>query len=442
VEYGFLRAVNRFMAMPDLQIASATPLATWRGAGVLYFNWWFIVPVTGFALLLYTLGENRSLRYNLAIFTGFFLCSTMLGLSHTFSKSTWSLGSSFSSFYQTIAQFAVENLFPAEREALTFQQPDLPQKNIILVIDESIRGDHLSINGYERETTPVLEKLARLEGILHNWGLAVAGATCSYPSNALILTGVRPGRDAFIDTEKYPTVFQYAKAMGYVTHYMDIQTNSLWNGLTDEDIVYIDNWHKAIDFGENDSSDFRSADLIAKIVSSGTGNFIVLNKRGVHFLYEDTYPDDSTVWAPIPSDYMREPELVKNPYDNGIRYNVNTFFERLLKNPSILENTTILYTSDHGQTLFENHVSWLHCNFTQQEATVPLIILGMNLPKVDTSFPASHENILPTILDLMNIPPAQWAHPYAPSLFDATRDLYPDRFFLNGSLERVDFPDP
>ena len=68
----------------------------------------------------------------------------------------------------------------------------LPKNNIVLVIDESIRGDHLSVNGYKRETTPFLDALSQ-EDSFYNWGLAVAGATCSHPSNSLILTGVRQG---------------------------------------------------------------------------------------------------------------------------------------------------------------------------------------------------------------------------------------------------------
>ena len=129
-------------------------------------------------------------------------------------------------------------------------------------------------------------------------------------------------------------------------------------------------------------------------------------------------------------------------YDNGILYNVNTFFERLLADPKILENTDILYTSDHGQTLFENHASWLHCNYTPQEATVPLILIGQNLPLINDTYLASHSNIFPTLLDLMGVPADQRLHSYAPSLFAGAEDITTDRFFFDGSLRLVDFPDP
>ena len=62
----------------------------------------------------------------------------------------------------------------------------------MLIIDESIRPDHLSLNGYKRATTPYLEELARQPGLVHNWGAAASGATCSQLSNALMITGVTP----------------------------------------------------------------------------------------------------------------------------------------------------------------------------------------------------------------------------------------------------------
>jgi glucan phosphoethanolaminetransferase (alkaline phosphatase superfamily) len=332
-------------------------------------------------------------------------------------------------------------MLPSEREVVSYCHPELPRNNIVLVIDESIRGDHLSINGYGRETTPFLSQLAKKEEDFHSFGLAVAGATCSYSSNALILTGVRPGIDEFERTVNYPTLFQYAKTMGYTTYYMDAQTNSLWNGLTDQDLSSIDSWLKARDFGDDLNSDFRAADRIAEIVLGSTGNFIVLNKRGVHFLYESSYPSEAAVWFPLPGDYLKDPSLVLNSYDNGVLYNVNTFFERLLVDPEILETTVILYTSDHGQTLFENDVSWLHCNSTLQEATVPLMLIGRDLPPVTYSARTSHSNILPTLLDLMAVPAGQRMHVYSSSLFTNPGDLPNIHYFLDGSLQLVSFPD-
>jgi glucan phosphoethanolaminetransferase (alkaline phosphatase superfamily) len=440
VQYGFWRAVQRFMIPADLKIAAATPIEMWKGAGVLFFDWRFIVPVIVFVLWLFMFGKRQGLKISFTKFGSLLLFVVVLSFFYSSSYTAFDLGSSFSSFYQTIARFIIENALPTEREAIGWSHAQAPKNNIVLVIDESIRPDHLSINGYERETTPFLDRFAKTEDGFHNIGVAVSGGTCSYASNALLLTGVCPGSDDFQKTASYPTVFQYAKAMGYQTFYLDVQTNSLWNGLTDRDLPFIDSWFKARDFGYDFDGDFRAADLIVEIVSERSGNFIVLNKRGVHFLYENSYPQEGAVWPPPPRKYVADPVLVLNPYDNGIIYNVNTFFERLLANPQILENATIIYTSDHGQTLFENHVTWPHCNDTPQEATVPLILIGRHLPSIDPSWHASHSNILPTILDLMGVPSEERLHLYAPSLFSEAE--HSTDYFYFGAGRLIDFSDP
>lgn len=444
IQFGFWKAVGRFMSTVDLKIAASTPFSTWQGAGAIYYDPRFIVPVLVFIACLAVFGGGGKAWKPGLVRSGLFLAFILLlGVSHALAAKELDQGPSVSSFHQTIARFIFEEMIPSNRDAVELITTERPQNNIVLVIDESIRGDHLSVNGYVRETTPFLDMLATQEDVLQNAGLAVAGATCSHPSNSLILTGVRPGVDDFDLIERYPTVFQYAKAMGYQTIYMDAQTNSFWNGLTEDDLPFLDRWFKVKDLGEDIQSDFRAADIIFETVSGSLGNFIVLNKHGVHFLYEGSYPEEAARWGPVPGEYTSQPELVVNPYDNGIRYNVNTFFERLLPDLDVLDTTTILYTSDHGQTLFDGGVSWLHCNYTPAEATVPLLLFGRDLPVVQAQdFSASHSSILPTLLDLMGVPDGHRIHTYAPSLFSGMTESDSPRYFLNGVLQPVEFPRP
>ncbi|MCC7189313.1 MAG: hypothetical protein IT312_11270 [Anaerolineales bacterium] len=76
------------------------------------------------------------------------------------------------------------------------------------------------------------------------------------------------------------------------------------------------------------------------------------------------------------------------------------------------------------------------------EATVPLLLIGANLPLSDTSYSASHANILPTLLDLMGVPSEARLRTYAPSLLTATAELNAPRIFLDGRLLPVEFPEP
>jgi glucan phosphoethanolaminetransferase (alkaline phosphatase superfamily) len=306
-----------------------------------------------------------------------------------------------------------------------------PQNNIVFVIDESLRGDHLSINGYSRDTTPTLKNLMD-DGFIDNWGLAVSSTTCSFSSNPHILTGALPTIDDYSMVSTLPTIFQYAYAMGYRTYYLDAQENYLWNGLTPSDKKYIEMWKNSDDFGENYLADQQAARFIRQELQNSVGNFMVLNKKGMHIKYENNYPENEGLWFPTPPDknYRINHALVLNTYDNAVHYNLESFFKVLLPNRKPLPNTVILYTSDHGDTLQENGEAWSHCSNTSPEATVPLFMIGEIENQPDTNYQASHSNIFPTLLDLMNVPENARQKQYNYSLLKANSSMNGPRYYF------------
>lgn len=217
IQYGFWKAVQRFLLVVELNLATAIPMDIWAGAAKLYFDWRFVFPAL-FLLWLMRLFSNP-LKEKMSMLYG--ACWIFLVVSANFGYSYIAInpeqGTAFTSFYQTVARFAAETVFTPGRAPLATVIETTPQNNIVLIIDESIRGDHLSINGYPRETVPYLSKIARETSFIHNWGLATAGATCSFQSNSLILTGVMPSKNSFNLVYKYPTLFHYAKMMNYKT---------------------------------------------------------------------------------------------------------------------------------------------------------------------------------------------------------------------------------
>jgi glucan phosphoethanolaminetransferase (alkaline phosphatase superfamily) len=436
VEFSYWKTFHRPFSMIDMETALTSPPQLWNTSFFLFFNALGLIPVAGYALYLFIPGSTRGPR-PIFLALAMVVCAVVnTGIECSALPTNW--GTSLLQFYKTAVQWGLTDFESTKRSVVPNISTSIPGNNILLIIDESIRSDHLSLNGYERATTPFLVNLQNTTGLVTNWGTAVSGATCSPLSNALIISGVRvaeeTGSQAENLTRQAPTLFHYARAMGYKTYYLDGQTDYLWNGLTVADLAAVDGWVNTKELGNDQQVDFRAADWIRNQVDRSTGNFIVLNKKGVHFLYEESYPAEETIWGPAPEDYRTQPELVKNVYDNGIRYSVDLFFERLLKdNPGILDNTIILYTSDHGQTLFENGVNWLHCNYTREEASVPLLMIG-KLPKPpDTTYPASHSNLFPTILELMGVPVDRHTMDYASSLLSAKSSDADRRFYLSGN---------
>ncbi len=81
IQYSFWGTVHRFMVSADLKIAAATPMETWKGAAVLYFNWQFILPVIGFVLVLLAGSQRQGWRAGLVKFGSVLLLIAALNLS-------------------------------------------------------------------------------------------------------------------------------------------------------------------------------------------------------------------------------------------------------------------------------------------------------------------------------------------------------------------------
>ena len=439
IQYGYWNAFHRFISVIDFQTAIKSPFDLWATATVLFFNGLSLVPIAIYITLLLLIKKPH--QNSFFIFLGLSVVIIGVNIVNYYIGYKQNAGVSVLSFFQTVTHVALSDAQFSSRETITFKSDTKPKNNIVLVIDESIRGDHLSINGYKRPTTPYLEKLTN-QGYVYNWGIAASGATCSPMSNALLITGTPVTTNSQLLLSQYPTLFHYAKAMDYETYYFDAQTSYLWNGLYISDLDYVDNWVKAEVLGDGLDRDFEAATQINKIVTESVGNFIVLNKRGVHFLYEHSYLPEYSVWTPTPpnADYKNYPELAVNAYDNGILFNVDTFFKSLLPDvTTAIKNTTYIYTADHGQTLFENNVSWLHCNFTKNEASVPLLIIGSFENPINTNYKASHSNIFATTLDLMAVPDFVRLYNYAPSLISPISENLPKRQFFDGRPSIINF---
>ena len=313
---------------------------------------------------------------------------------------------------------------------------DSPKNNLVFIVDESIRGDHLSLNGYSRQTTPYLEELQR-QGLLYNWRNSSSSGTASTNSNALLLTGINRLPDVSQQTRRMPTIFAYAKAAGYHTIYLDMQMNRRWL-MSAEDFKLVDEWHTEREFlsGGKYQVDINAAEWMKQRLQNSGGNFIWINKAGAHFPYLERIPDGYAIWQPVLHDDRYNPsdkvELI-NTYDTILNYNLENFFQSLVR-PETLANTIFVYTSDHGQTLSENGETWPQTGPTRNEARVPIFIIQSSHLKVDTGYLASHQNLFATLLDIMKVPQDKRRFPYAVSLFQATASMSQERYYIVGDI--------
>ena len=362
------------------------------------------------------------------------------------------------SFLRSTLHYEFENLrqYHGPRDDLPiFPVSQRPLDSILYVVDESVRGSNLSLNGYPRATTPFLQSL-ETRGLLKNLGICVAAGSFSHISNAYLITGHNTFPDNDFRTEKNPTIFDYAKKMGYKTIYIDINRvylSSLINAAGDGDVRSLDQWMTDKSFKERHidletTKDVGVASFLSTLLNENSGYFILVNKKGLHFHYRNRYPDDmaSAIWEPVmkasqsidPSADGRE-KLV-NTYDNGIRFQVDEFFREFVSETTN-QNYAILYTSDHGQTLAENGQVYTHMKPDKEIVDVPnFLVSGEGYSKkglldgIAPGIRVSHLNNFATLLDLMDVPMFLRVRSYDKSILTLTEEDNRKRYYMSGSL--------
>lgn len=317
---------------------------------------------------------------------------------------------------------AIEEQPRVLKDNITPVSAQATNENIVWIIDESIGGQYLSLNGFEKETTPYLSSLQGTQ-VMANFGVVNSVANCSAFSNLMMRVGLSShtkGADAdYIKTRtELPTIYQYAKRAGYKTWLLDAQADEgqLQNYLTPHDMQSIDHYitldTRTVDY-------MRDRILLTKIVDAladdpKSKNFIVFVKDGAHWPYLWRYPHDKQVFFPGQGSIYEEKTLANkdkliNTYSNVVKYAVDDFLLEYLERVD-LETTLTFYTSDHGQNLLDEGAKTplTHCTIgfdaPVSQSMVPLIIFGDN---VGERFPVKEDRvysqyqIFPTLLNLM-----------------------------------------
>jgi glucan phosphoethanolaminetransferase (alkaline phosphatase superfamily) len=309
-----------------------------------------------------------------------------------------------------------------------------PEINVVLVIHESLRSMNLPIYGYERDTSPHLTKwFERPEFETVVFRRAVSNATLTSVSIPSLLSGVFPtlGLDemhrrhliyehlARIPTLKTSVIASHSYETGGFGRFMASPSlQHLWS----RDIAKLPAFNNV---GADDRFAVEEFARWLRSLDADERFFSVLHLNGTHHPY--AVPSEFEIW---PND------LPLNQYDNSIRYldhNLNQFFASL-QAAGVLENTVVIMTSDHGESLGEDGTYGHFGPFDQYNTSIPIIFMTSRQVanrlsdrwdhlKANQNSLVSNVDLLPTILDLygLQLPDAASGEPL-------TRSLTADRF--------------
>ena len=419
VEYSSMKGYGRFTVPSDYLSAYYSDHGIWADSIKNYFDLKSILVVLCYGLLLLLSQPMKGGNWQLFVFVIMVSALINLAMANYIKEGTFPT-LSVSAFLRTIFLLPRLSKGLLPRQSLEFTSDKQPALNIVLIVDESIRADHLSLNAYERSTTKYLGDL-HSSGLLYNYQSILANANSSLPSNGIILTGARKSDREGMN--RLPSIFQYARCMNYKTLLFDGWGPNFWLGKAG-DLKYINQWQNIRNFWKTPvfGVDHEIAIRINEIIKQSVGNFIWVNKRGAHFDYNNNYPANSAVWQPVwqSSDRLDKldesaRERLINSYDNAIVYNIDDFFRTIVAGVD-LNSSVMIYTSDHGQTLGDDGVFSTHARQVKGVMEVPFFVVSgkeFHLKKIASP---SHENIFPTLLSVMGVPKDHWASAYSDSL--------------------------
>jgi glucan phosphoethanolaminetransferase (alkaline phosphatase superfamily) len=211
-----------------------------------------------------------------------------------------------------------------------------------------------------------------------------------------------------------PTIWQYAKFANFKSILIDTRykyAQGQQEYMTAEETLQIDEYISILD-RPYFRREILAADKLLEILKRDEAMFIYVNKWGSHQPYDINFPPDL---AFDPTNLVNSLDLPKlkqeaiRDYHKAIKFCVDEFFQKVI--PEISDDAVLIYTSDHGEALYDGNYDTGHCGVTPVlgEGQVPMIAVT---PSRDLSNQfkeeahrahnhASHFEIFPTILELM-----------------------------------------
>jgi arylsulfatase A-like enzyme len=333
--------------------------------------------------------------------------------------------------------------------------PQPPQSpNVLIIIVDTLRADHLSPYGYSRDTSPYLTQLAQ-QGVLFE--TAIAPSSWTLPSHASMLTGLYPRQsrvqgDKDILSGNLPNLGDTMRNRGYRTaafsanYQLFTRDHGFIHGFSrfeeyEQSIGGIlekvplsklilatlsryTTGEKFAYFGVKNapSADEVNENAVGWIEGGRQPFFLVLNYFDLHeptlppeqYLHMFTsnakarkqnmyFPEKCTAYEVKPLCDPERPQFV-DVYDGSIRFvdqSIQTLFARL-NELHVLDNTIVVFTSDHGQEFGDHGIYGHGKSLYRQVIHVPLVFWkpGLVPSSVRVSTPVSTTDLSATILDL------------------------------------------
>lgn len=289
------------------------------------------------------------------------------------------------------------------------------KKNVILIICDALRFDHIYSNGYNRKTSPFIDSISTARNAIK--------VDDFYSISSRSFSGISSILSSnFLVSYKNFFIHDVLKKQGYNTNFILSGDHTHHYGLKNHFGNNIDLYFDGFDAVENNISTSVNNDKevvinklkkISKFKNTPTFfylHFMSTHQVGVLNNNYNRYKSDfnNSLLKKIPK------EVLINDYDNRVKQ-LDDYLKKsikILKEKGYLENSIIIITSDHGQALGEKGYNWHVSSTYLGEISIPLIFIKSdknNHQAIKKNVLHNQLDISPTITDLLGIPtPKNW----------------------------------
>jgi arylsulfatase A-like enzyme len=262
------------------------------------------------------------------------------------------------------------------------------QPNILLITIDTLRRDHLGVYGYERNTSPFMDKLAK-EGTMFKHVVTPIPNTAS--SHISILTSLHPlthgvKSNANPLTDKVQTISEVLQKEGYYTMattsvtfltemYNFDQGFDSFDAKWDPEVKYNETFQRIAE--ETNKALFKQLQEY-KEKNTGKPLFMWVHYYDPHFIYHNR---DYITFKNKPKKWADDKYVLW--YDKEIRYtdeHIEKLYNRL-QEMGLTKKMVTCITADHGEQLHDHGTTNSHADIYSENTLVPLIFHGHGIEK-------------------------------------------------------------
>ena len=294
----------------------------------------------------------------------------------------------YSIYYNFKLYFEIRDVAAEHRETFTSESvANSDSLVVVFVIGESLRNDHLQINGYERETTPYLMEEDNLVSLADIYGAECFTHT-SVPQIMTRADSANPQRA--YDEQSFVTIFNDAGfRTTWIANQESVATYAYFMNECDT-LIYVNGDKSVYTFDKWLDEDILPH-LENELKDDNPKQLHILHSIGSHWWYNSHYTDEFERYTPVIKSRVvssNTQEEMINSYDNTILYTdyfIKETIDLIRDKKSIL-----IFLSDHGESLGEDGY-YLH-GADRPELHYPAAFVWYS-DKYAQSFPDMIENL-------------------------------------------------